>query len=308
MNLFDQIDLFEEDTKACKDEEKRCFSCNSMNIEFRHREGEFVCCECGVILCIITDKTSSQSEGQAINIYLPQSSLGTTVSGKKHSKLKTVNSWLKWVYKEKIFFDDTRYIEEICYAAKFKQSVVDNAIYLYKKVSETNTIIRGLKRKGVMSACVYYGAQKQHQSYTVVEISKAFNVDRNYVSKGCKILNDLVQVNTCIVSNLSNNSQNSFYEFAERYCIKLGLDEKHKLQILKITSNIHKLQIATHFQPSTVAIASLLLLNDPDLSKKHLSSVFKISESTINKAFKTIHPWIEIISDSAITEEYLKSL
>jgi transcription initiation factor TFIIIB Brf1 subunit/transcription initiation factor TFIIB len=168
-------------------------------------------------------------------------------------------------------------------------------------VSETNTIIRGLKRKGVMSACVYYGAQKQNQSYTIVEISKAFNVDRNYVSKGCKILNDLVSI------NMENKTSGSFNEFAERYCIKLGLDEDKQLKILAITSNVHKLQIATHYQPSTVAIASLLLLNDPDLSKKHLSSVFKISESTINKAFKTIHPWIEIISDSAITDEYLRS-
>lgn len=304
-SLFEKIEttesLLKEDVEST---EKKCYSCGSIKIEFVYAEERFVCQECGVILCVMVNEYSASKESSSnISIYIPKSSLGTSIFGNQHSRLRIVNGWMKWIYKEKAFFDDKKFMEEKCYNANFSQSILDNALHLYKKVRDTNTIIRGSKRTGIMAACVYYGAQMQNQSYSPNEISTAFDIHRNYVTKGCKLLNELVTVEQKIESNI--------VEFTERFCITLQCSDEQKTKAKEIATNIISLSIANNFQPPSIAASILLLLVELDMVSNEvinielLYSSFKISKCTITKAFKKIKPWIKIISDTSITESYI---
>jgi transcription initiation factor TFIIIB Brf1 subunit/transcription initiation factor TFIIB len=107
------------------------------------------------------------------------------------------------------------------------------------------------------------------------------------------------------------NENNETNDFVKRYCTKLNLNEQAYLKSIEIINNINKLQIATNHQPPSVAAASILLMADLmnlEVSKKDLHSHFKISEVTIAKTYKKIHNWIRIVSDSKITNEYIKEM
>eukprot|EP00952_Eustigmatos_sp_NYUAD-ZCMA_P001976 8873-Eustigmatos_ZCMA.PRE.1 len=73
-------------------------------------------------------------------------------------KIRIVNDWWKWIYKEKSFYDDKRDIEERCRKGQLTQAVVDNSFNLYKRVAELKhsdgkyVIIRGTNRKAIMEA------------------------------------------------------------------------------------------------------------------------------------------------------------
>lgn len=312
-DLFEKIETSSthlKENEATQQLEKKCYSCGSTKIEYIHFDERFVCQECGVVLCIIVNEESTSKEDSSnINIYLPKSSLGTSICGNQHMRLRVVNGWLKWIYKEKAFFEDKKIMEEKCYNANYNQSILDNALHLYKKVSNTNKIIRGKKRKGVMAACIYYGAQMQNQSHTTIEISNAFDIDRNYLTKGCKLLNELITID----KKNTTNSINSIIEFTERYCSALLCLDEQKQKANMIALNIIKLGIATNFQPSSVAASILLILvkldivTDDIITIDKINSLFKISKATILKAFKVIKPWIEIISNTSMTESCIKN-
>jgi transcription initiation factor TFIIIB Brf1 subunit/transcription initiation factor TFIIB len=315
---WDLFEKFESDNTTDADTDndllnKKCYSCSSTNIEYVHENSQFVCSDCGVILCIMMDKAGDHSEGAAINVYLPKASLGTTVSGNFYMKLRVVNGWMRWVYKEKAFFEDTKYLETKCYAARIHQSVLDNALYLYKKVLNSNKIIRGPKRKGTMAACVYYGAQMQKKSYSVVEISTAFDVSRHSLSQGCAIVTSIMDT-----THIMHNNNNCITDFTNRFSTELSLSDATKERARELAENIMKLEIAENFQPPSIAATIMLLIVDidcgvEDAAKKNITCQklherFNISQATINKAYKKIYPWKMIISNTEITDEYMKSL
>ena len=49
-------------------------------------------------------------------------------------------------------------------------------------------------------------------------------------------------------------------------------------------------------------------LLEMNINKKHLHQLFKISEVTIAKTYKKIYPWIRIVSDTNLTNEYMTDL
>ena len=127
------------------------------------------------------------------------------------------------------------------------------------------------------------------------------------MTRGCKKFITLIDNN--LLYNMNENNETN--DFVKRYCTKLNLNEQSYLKSIEIINNINKLQIATNHQPPSVAAASILLMADLmnlEVSKKDLHSHFKISEVTIAKTYKKIHNWIRIVSDSKITNEYIKEM
>ena len=302
--------------EACVREQMKCFMCTSRDIGFMHEDGQLVCNGCGTVLCMLIDKnqehTSAMTEGSNINIFLPKSSLGTSISGNPRMKIRLVNEWWKWVYKEKAFYDDKKKIEERCYNARLPKCVVDNALNLYKKASESRhemgenkgkyMIVRGVNRRGLMAACVYYGASMQKQPRTPKEIADIFELKRTYMTRGCKKFQEMIGFN--------QYTKNETVDFVDRYSIRLGLSVESRDKAKEIVSNITRLNLASSHQPPSIAAAAILLLADLSggkitVSKHDLHEMFKISEVTITKTYKKIQPLIDIVKDSSVTDQVM---
>lgn len=311
-NLFEQLNINEDLKEEVNDQESMfCFVCKSQDLAFDSNYLSLTCNSCGVLVCTLIDKKNEVSnainEGSNISHFLPKSSLGTSISGNPKMKIRLVNGWWTWEYKEKAFYDDKKFIEEKCYNAKLPQAIVDNALNLYKRISESKDengkyyINRGINRIGLMAASVYYGSKMQKQPRSPKEIATIFGLKQTDMTKGCKRFLSLIDHK--ILYN--NNEMNETRDFVERYCKKLNLGEEYFLKALEIIRNIDKLQIATNHQPPSVAAATILLMAnimDLTINKKELNTMFKISEVTISKTYNKIYPWIRLIADSELTD------
>ena len=248
------------------------------------------------------------------------------VMGNPRMKLRVVNGWMRWVHREKTFLEDTKHMAEKCDAAHprpIAKSVLDGAIFLYKKLAETKKIVRGVRRKGVMAACVYYGAQRQAQPYTPTEIARAFEIDEKYITIGCAMLNKLLGLDgtsTIMAGNaVSGTTRNRVAEFACRYCTDLGLGREAAIVACMVANNLARLEVSGNFQPASVATAIILLLQEipramtasprvAEITRAKLSKDFGISVATISKAYRSIKPWILTVADDLASENYLSSI
>ena len=293
-----------------------CIQCSAN--ELHESDGSVVCVACGAVNYQIIDKNQDQaaalSDGSSINHHLPRSSLGTSISGSRWMKLKQVNDWWKWVYKEKSFYDDKKVLEDRCHKAHLSQAVIDNSVILYKKASESKhesgkyVIIRGINRKAIMAASVYYGARFQHQPCTPKEIADIFELDITQVTRGCKKFQTMVDLSSLIRCAEKNET----YDHIKSFCFRKNFDNATRDQALEIVRNIEKMQIATHHQPPAVASAALLVtmmqVAGKRLPRTELAAFFKVSENTISKTFKEIYPFTRIIMSESLTNEYIKDM
>lgn len=294
-----------------------CLDCEG-ELRFHEEEGEIVCTNCGVVQSNIIDKQQDQStalsEGSSINHQLPKSSLGTSISGRRWMKLKQVNDWWKWVYKEKSFYDDKKYIEERCRKANLSQAVLDNSVILYKKASETRhkdtdkyVIIRGMNRKAIMAAAVYYGARFQHQPCTPKQIADIFDLEHTQMTRGCKKFQVMVDLS----EHIRFAEKNETYDYIKTFCFKKNIGKEEKEKALEVVRNMERLQLGTNHQPPAVAAVALLLTAQTlakRASKQEYASFFKVSENTVTKTYKEVYPFFRIVTNEDLTNEYLKDM
>lgn len=279
-----------------------CFSCHSSNIHFMHEDGRFVCANCGMVLCVMMETNIAngiaerQNDGSGvattsspISIFLPKSSLGTTVKGNCRMKVRVVNGWLKWIYKERTFYQDTRFITEKCYAAKINQAILDTALRLYKETCEKNRILRGARRTGTMAACVYYGAKLQHHSFSPIEVSHFFDIPRQCLSKGCAVVNELLNIDRRM------QQRGGAVDFVERFSPKMGMTTEQCSRARDLALQATAQDIAGNFQPPSIAAALLLLVGD-NKNKEEISRLTGISAPTIHKASKELEAWFCSVS------------
>ena len=98
-------------------------------------------------------------------------------------------------------------------------------------------------------------------------------------------------------------------DFIERFASKLSLEAQYIKIAKDISTNIHKLDIASTHEPPSVAAGCILLvavMYHLDITKKQISDVFKISDVTISKTYRRIHPFHNIVMNNMITDLVLQ--
>jgi len=310
------------DEVVVKLDKNQCINCNGLNLVNDQSKGCVKCLDCGLCTTQTFDENAEWSNyddgkgegsvrcGAITNFFLPKSSLGTTIAGKNYSVLKMLQNWNQMPYKERSLSEILRYIEQVCRKTNLPKAVIDLVKILYKQIHDLkydseekknkNVIIRGENRKGIYGATVYYASQKQGYSRSIKEIADIFQTSIKTITKGCRKFMDLMKKND-IVNTISTTSSN---DFIDRFCYKLKLNKEQINKITNMAINISKLPIASNHQPSSI-VAGLVLIysydNNLDIQKKTISEIFDISIVTIDKIFKKIKPFINIITSDENT-------
>lgn len=306
-----------------KDEEKKqvCKLCNSSNILFDSNNAVYICEDCG---CEITgifeckpewtnfeDNTHETSRcGVATNYFFPKSSTSTILSGQGFYKLKMLQLWDQIPYKERSLSEVLNTMERKLKKYKITKSIIDNAKILYKNLSEIKhidginkgkpIIIRGYNRRGLIAACAFYGAKLQESPRSTKEIADIFDLEEKQVTKGCRRFLELLNYEAIYKFYASKAG-----DYIKINAYKLNLLKPHIELALKITNNIHKLDIASDHQPTSVAAGSILLVSDLKnikLQKSKISEIFQISEVTIMKTYKKILPFTKFLINDVLTD------
>jgi transcription initiation factor TFIIB len=320
-NLLNFIESLDINLKAEFIDTGQCLNCDGQNLVKDHTKGCMKCTDCGACIQQLFDENPEWSMyedgkgegamrcGAATNYFLPKSSLGTTISGKK-SVLKMLQNWNQMPYKERSLSDILQNLDQICRKNNLPKSVIDNVKILYKQIhdlkydieekKDKNVIIRGENRKGIYGACIYYGSQLQGYSRSIKEISLMLETSIKTITKGCRKFNDLMKKNN-LINTISTTTPN---DFIERFCQKLKLKKDQIEQIMIISSNISRLYLASNHQPTSIAAGAILIyanLYNVDIQKKTISEIFEISNVTIDKIYKKILPFRNVIVSNEIT-------
>ena len=206
-------------------------------------------------------------------------------------------------------------IQKKCKTYGITQSIIDSAKILYKKVTDCkhtkgkragkNRIMRCINLRSMIGACVFYACKLQGEPRSPKEIADIYELEIKNVNKGCRRFLEYIDIDTLNTEFSSSKSS----DFIERFAEKLSLEDQY-IQIAKdISTNIHKLDIASTHEPPSVAAGCILLvavMYHLDITKKQISDVFKISDVTISKTYRRIHPYHNIVMNNKITELVLQ--
>ena len=139
-------------TNVTKIDQNMCTNCHSKDsIVSDHFGGMVVCQNCGQVLesSVLDhgpewnnydDGPCSSRCGLPTNTLLPQSSLGTTISGNCNYRLKTLHNWGLMPYRERSLNTVLNMIKAKCDNAGLLGCIVDDAKILYKIASDCKNL------------------------------------------------------------------------------------------------------------------------------------------------------------------------
>ena len=165
--------------------------------------------------------------------------------------------------------------------------------------------MRCINRRSMIAACLFHACKLQKETRSPKEIADIYDLEIKHVNRGCRKFCDIIDSNTLFHQIKSSQSS----DFIERFAKKLNIDKKY-IDISKdVSSNIHKLDLASTHEPPSVAAGCILLVTqfyNIQLSKKQISDIFGISDVTISKTFRKIWPYHKIVLNNKITELILE--
>jgi transcription initiation factor TFIIIB Brf1 subunit/transcription initiation factor TFIIB len=318
VDLDDKPDV-EQSTVVCK-------NCKSSNLVIDNTKGHMVCTDCAVINEEYLDENPElvNNDGEGSNnsrygapssFFFPKASLGTKIVSKGYNRLSLLQKQGQMPYKEKSLMDVLETIQSKCKKYVITQTIIDSAKILYKKVSESvhskgkrkgkNIIMRCINRRSMIAACLFHACKLQKETRSPKEIADIYDLEIKHVNRGCRKFCDIIDSNTLFHQIKSSQSS----DFIERFAKKLNIDKKY-IDISKdVSSNIHKLDLASTHEPPSVAAGCILLVTqfyNIQLSKKQISDIFGISDVTISKTFRKIWPYHKIVLNNKITELILE--
>jgi transcription initiation factor TFIIB len=252
--------------------------------------------------------------GMPINPLLVESSYGCKVMCNKSSsyemrKIKRYTEWQSMPYKEKSKYDDFQIITLIAKNSGIPKIIIDDAIRYYDKISEAKTF-RGLNRDGLLAASIYISFSINKNPRTSREIATIFNLDNTSATKGCKnainILNDLEFDGGEEQVQLTKTTPCSFIA---RYCSKLNVNQELTKLCLFIAKIVETKKLIPENTPHSIAAGILYfvsLICNLNINKKDINTISKISEVTINKCYKKLEKYEDILIPKTIVQKYNK--
>ena len=294
-----------------------CSNCKSDSL-VKNQNGERICKDCGLVNSELYDEIpefnndleGSSRYGCPSNYFYPKSALGTKIRARGFNKLSNLQKQGQMPYREKSLLETLTKIQKKCKQYNISQTVIDSAKILYKKVSDCkhtkgkrvgkNRIMRCINLRSMIAACLFHACKLQGEPRSPKEIADIYDLEIKNVNKGCRKFLELIDIESL---NTEFNSSRSF-DFIDRFASKLNLSDEY-IQIAKdISTNIHKLDIASTHEPPSVAAGCILMVSVVyrlDISKKQISEVFKISDVTISKTYRRIYPFHNIVMNNNIT-------
>lgn len=332
-NVFDcEIKKPEENTleciyRECGDREQ----CDQCAFALAFSEEGFLTCtnkRCGIIYKDTTDQTAewryygaddNQSGdptrcGMPINPLLKESSFGCKVlcNGQISYEMRKIRRYTEWQsmpYKEKSQYDEFQIITTMATNSGIPKMIIDDAIRYHKKISEYYQTFRGENREGILAASIYVSCRVNRNPRTPKEIATIFHLDVTNATKGCKNVQQILNV---IEKDMHNNEKTVFNKttpanFIDRYCSKLNINSELTKLCHFISMKVEKQDLMPENTPHSIAagiIYFVIQLCNLSITKRDVKAVSEISEVTIGKCHKKIEKFRSELIPKAIIDKY----
>ena len=252
--------------------------------------------------------------GMPVNELLKESSYGCKVlcngggTSYEMRKIRRYTEWQSMPYKEKSQYDEFQRITIIAHNAGIPKIIIDEALRYHKKISEHKTF-RGLNRDGIIAASIYISCRTNDCPRTAKEIATIFALDNTAATKGCKNAISIVNEIEC---EMTNNDKTALCKtkpeaFIERYCSRLNINQELTKCCMFIALRIQKQHLIPENTPHSIAAGIVYFIAQTcnlNISKKDVNKISEISEVTINKCFKKLETYTNVLIPKAILEKY----
>lgn len=251
--------------------------------------------------------------GMPVNPLLVESSFGCKVMcGKSSSyemrRIKRYTEWQSMPYNEKSKYDDFQIITLIARNSGIPKIIIDDAVRYYVKLSEAKTF-RGLNRDGILAASIYISFSKNKNPRTPKEIATIFRLDNTSTTRGCKnamnILNELEMSNNYEEQTLMTKTTPS--TFIARYCSKLNINQELTRLCMFIANKVKTQNLIPENTPHSIAAGIMYYVSlncNLNVTKKDINEASQISEVTINKCYKKLENYKDILIPQTLIQKY----
>lgn len=265
---------------------------------------EDVCIDCGVCLYNINvnygaewnnykdDCGNYAKNTQRCDIYNdsnPYSIGGTILPGNKNNLMAKLQIQQTFSHKQKTYWLISEEIERVSSLLQINnKDTIDTAKKYWHIYMDSGKLTRASVRKGLIAACLFFSCTINNTPIERQEIIKAFNCDTKTLSKGEKVLFEILNINNLTYINIQSEDTNSFI----RYCSLL----KFKFNVSTICNNLynkHKIPLQSVTPKSAVGgiIAYVVKynLNLKSPTKTVISATVDVCTPTLNKVIKLIY-------------------
>lgn len=306
----------------------KCTECSAFDCINDNKNGVVVCSQCGNIICNLlyegvnwnyNNNDKGINNGTPTDAFLPQMSLCTSIRCNKYSQLNKINSWNSIPHKERSLNKIYGKIHKYCLNGNFNKSIEEDAKIYYTKISQFthldgkykgNAIItRGKKRTNIIAGCIYHACIKNNVIVSANEIALLFNITSKRLTQG---YNRFLKIMKCFKFNINDKILTPI-DFINKFCKELNLNSSGIEKTINIYNNIKKFKHMSIHDPITFALGSILLMaiiyKIDYINKKELSRKFGISVATMQKFYRKIITYKNIIEDnSAVDLEINKNI
>jgi len=238
---LEQIKTENKNEQEKKDEkkEKKNNSCIILNCKHENIDTDSTCMNCGQIL-----KNDNLSRGGEWNNYKDDSGnyqkntqrCDTTVDANPYSRdvggsytpfhKKSLIGKLQiqqtFSHKQKTYWTTGNQFEQIASSLNLRRDVIDGAKMYWYKYMESGKLTRASVRRGLIASCLFYSCIQNKVPIERDEIIKAFGCDTKTLSKGEKVLFEILEAEKSVYVGVQIEESNSFV----RYCSVLKLPWK----------------------------------------------------------------------------------
>jgi len=324
MNIESLLDEFTSNISIKEPSDKSselCITCKSIDTIISN--GQMICKNCGNINYEIIDtnpewryygnddsKFSDPTRvGLPTNDLLPESSLGSTISfryGESYEmkKIRNYHLWNAMPYKERSLYNVFDNIQIRAINNGIPLCIIEEAKNLYKQISDVR-IHRGSNRNGIIASCIYKACRLQGSPRSAKEIADMFKLNISHMTKGCKKFDEIINMNVCNNSTMTNNVTKSS-DFVQRFCSKLNIGTNVCQICSHVCEKAEEFNLVSKCIPPSIAAGSIFLvcsLLKINITKKEISLTCQISEVTISKCYKNLYSYHEHVLPTNILEK-----
>lgn len=191
-------------------------------------------------------------------------------------------------HKQKTYWLISEQIETCATLLNLKKTVIDDAKHNWASYMKSGKLTRASVRQGLIAACLFRSCITNNVPIERDEIIRAFSCDTKTLSKGEKVLYEILNTNSNMpITGIEIENSNSFI----RYCNQLGLEFK----IANTCNDLfikHKVPLQAVTPKS--AIGGILaytvkhILKQKNPSKTVISATVDICTPTLNKVISLI--------------------
>ena len=325
-DLYDSVDESFNDKVEDKEEKVDndidiCNRC-SMVVDFKLEDGFKWCNECGENNGRHIDtnaewryygsedsKSSDPTRcGMPVNNLLCNMSLGTMIGGKGNSmevrRLRTIHKYITSNYNDRAILSIFENLSIIATNNNINPMIVEHAKKIYKDVRDIK-ISRGINRDALVATCLMASLNINNVSRSQKEIAQIFNIDQSHITQGRK---KLLELNNYIKNTLMYKLNIITPDnFIPRFCSSLNIEKKYIDLMLLMCKKVQYLPDISENTPPAIATGILYFICyvcKLNVSKKQISKLCKVSEVTINKCYKKLLQFIDILLSDKIKKLY----